>query len=86
MPTTSQLHASLCMFADTGVQGATQVFPLTPVSSKAPADVVERYPHLAGCSALQLPEEAVKMVGMQQHCHPSPQSSSELMSVILVEA
>ncbi|KAL6752790.1 glycoside hydrolase superfamily [Haematococcus lacustris] len=45
-----------------GVQGAEQSFPLEPLAPALPQDLADKWPYLAGCSALRLPAKALEQV------------------------
>lgn len=45
-----------------GVVCADLKIPLTVASTKIPADVIAKYPHLYGCTHLQIPDEYLNQV------------------------
>lgn len=53
--------APICC-AGRGVEGAELSFPLQVKAANIPADVMGRYPHLYGCTLLEVPQEALDMV------------------------
>lgn len=60
----------LGLCAGAGVQGAERTFELSVAAGegKMPGELVRRFPHLYGCTLLELPQEAQDMVRACRAC------------------
>lgn len=52
-----QVHNTRCAHTADGVEGASLTIPLTVAAPELPPALTGRWPHLAGCTQLAVPQE-----------------------------